>query len=126
MAHRITISGRRINAIIAAVEVVIIGSGVKRFVWFDPLDPYCSKLSATANVQRRQSILKPSQPCDLVVKPLAELHNGISAYRLPADRETLLPASDAPTCRRVFGTFGTHTLASEADGKDVVKFHDQQ
>jgi hypothetical protein len=39
VAHTITISGRRISAMIAAVEVVIIRSKGKRFVWFDPLDP---------------------------------------------------------------------------------------
>jgi hypothetical protein len=84
---------------------------------------YCSNLQAGDNVQRRQSILKPSQPCDLVVKPLAELHNVISAYWLPADRESLLPTSDAPTRRGIFGTLSADTLASKADGKDVIKFH---
>ena len=86
-------------------------------------DFYCSSLEAAANVQSRQSILKASQPRDLVVKPLTQLHNFSSAYRLPADRKPLLPASNAPACRRIVRTFSTHTLASEADGKDVVKFH---
>ena len=70
-----------------------------------------------------QSILKASQPRDLVVKPLAQLHNFISAYRLPADRDPLLPTSDAPTCRRILRTFSTYTLASKANRKNVVKFH---
>jgi hypothetical protein len=74
-------------------------------------------------VQRRQSILKASQPCDLVVEPLAELHNFVNAYRLPADWKPLLPTSNAPARRRIVGTLSTDTLASEADGKDVVKFH---